>query len=137
MYLEVRITWWILVGLREIRQDITGPGSHTHVYLEILDYTLLMIWMMQYASWTILEYSYSLSINRAVFCSCIAFSICFVKHCIVYSCIILIAADSTMNCWLLKFWWPESITSVYVILVVLRSIVDWLMESNLTLIRIE
>ena len=36
---------------------------------------LFMIWMMQYSSRTVLEYSYNLSINRAVFCSCIAFSI--------------------------------------------------------------
>jgi len=38
---QASITLW------EIRQDITGPGSHTYVYL---DCTLFMIWMMQYAS---------------------------------------------------------------------------------------
>ena len=54
-------------------RDQARYNSHTHVYLEILDCASFMIWMMQYASWTVLEYSYSLSINRAVFCSCVAF----------------------------------------------------------------
>ena len=40
-----------------------------------------------------LEHSYSLSINRAVFCFRCAFSFCFVKPCVV---LLIIVADSNL-----------------------------------------